>query len=47
MSLKPLLEAGRFVVTAEIGPLKGTDTTEIEEVADLLRGRVDATNVTD
>ena len=47
MSLQPLLEAGKFVVTAEIGPLKGTDTTEIKEVAELLRGRVDATNVTD
>ena len=35
------------MVTAEVGPLKGTDTTEIEEVAELLRERVDATNVTD
>ena len=34
-------------MTAEVGPLKGTDTTEIEEVAELLRGRVDAANVTD
>jgi len=41
------LEAGKFVVTSEIGPLKGTDTTEIKEVAELLRGRVDAANVTD
>ena len=47
MSLKSLLETEKFVVTAEVGPLKGTDTTEIEEVAELLRGRVDATNVTD
>jgi 5,10-methylenetetrahydrofolate reductase len=47
MSLQPLFEAGKFVVTAEVGPLKGTDITEIEEVAELLRGRVDATNVTD
>ncbi len=47
MSLKPLLEAGKFVVTAEVGPLKGTDITEIEEVAELLKGRVDAVNVTD
>ncbi len=47
MSLKPLLEAGKFVVTAEVGPLKGSDTTDIEEVAELLRGKVDATNVTD
>jgi len=47
MSLKPLLEAGKFVVTTEVGPLKGTDTTELEEVAKLLLGRVDAANVTD
>lgn len=47
MSLKPLLEARKFVITAEVGPLKGTDTTEIREVAQLLQGRVDAANVTD
>ena len=47
MSLQPLFEAGKFVVTAEIGPLKGTDISEIEEVAEILRGRVDAANVTD
>jgi len=47
VSLRSQLEAGRFVVTAEVGPLKGTDTTEIMEVAKLLRGRVDAANVTD
>ena len=47
MSLKPLFDAGKFVVTTEVGPLKGTDITEIEEVAELLRGRVDAANVTD
>jgi len=47
MSLKSLVETGKFVVTAEVGPLKGTDITEIEEVAELLRGRVNATNVTD
>lgn len=47
MSLQSVLESGKFVVTTEIGPLKGTDTTEVTEVAELLRGRVDATNVTD
>jgi methylenetetrahydrofolate reductase (NADPH) len=47
LSLKPLLEAGKFIITAEVGPLKGTDTTEIMEVAQLLQGRVDAANVTD
>ena len=47
MSLQSQLEVGEFVVTAEVGPLKGTDITEIEETAELLRGRVDAANVTD
>jgi len=47
MSLQSVLESGKFAVTAEVGPLKGTDTTEIVEVAELLRGRVDAANVTD
>jgi 5,10-methylenetetrahydrofolate reductase len=47
MSLRSDIESGKFVVTAEVGPLKGTDTTEIIEVAELLRGRVNAANVTD
>ena len=47
MSLKPALESGKFVITAEVGPLKGTDTTEIIEAAEVLRGRIDAANVTD
>ncbi len=47
MSLRKSLEEGKFAITAEIGPLKGTDTTEIEEVAELLKGRIDAANVTD
>ncbi len=47
MSLQSVLESGKLVVTTEIGPLKGTDTTEITEVVELLRGKVDAANVTD
>jgi methylenetetrahydrofolate reductase (NADPH) len=47
VSLKSQLEAGKFVVTSEIGPLKGTDTTDIKEVAELLCGRIAAANVTD
>jgi methylenetetrahydrofolate reductase (NADPH) len=47
MSLQPLFEKGKFVVTAEVGPLKGTDTTELMEAAELLKGKVDAANVTD
>lgn len=47
MSLCEALKGGRFVVTAEIGPAKGVDVTEFLENAELLRGRVDAVNVTD
>jgi len=47
VSLRSALESGKFAITAEVGPLKGTDVSEIEEVAELLLGRVTATNVTD
>jgi len=47
MSFREDVEAGKFAVTAEIGPLKGTDTNEIKEVAELLKGKVSAANVTD
>lgn len=45
--LKQAFESGKFVVTAEAGPLKGTDITELKEVASVLKGKVDAVNVTD
>jgi methylenetetrahydrofolate reductase (NADPH) len=45
--LKQAFEAGKFAITAEAGPLKGTDITEIEEISRLLKGKVDAVNVTD
>ncbi len=47
MSLQSFLEARKFAITAEVGPLKGTDTVEIGEVAEALHGRVTAVNVTD
>jgi 5,10-methylenetetrahydrofolate reductase len=47
MSLQSVLESRKFAITAEVGPLKGTDVTEVKEVAELLRGRVDAANATD
>ncbi|MGA1845048.1 MAG: methylenetetrahydrofolate reductase [bacterium] len=47
MALKEALTSGKFTVTAEVGPLKGTDTAEILESAELLRGKVDGANVTD
>lgn len=47
MALKEALDKGKFAVTTEVGPLKGTDTTEILEVAEILNGKVDGVNVTD
>jgi methylenetetrahydrofolate reductase (NADPH) len=41
------IAAGRFVVTAEVGPPKGTDVAHLLEMAELLRDHVDAVNVTD
>ncbi|NMH81246.1 methylenetetrahydrofolate reductase [Pseudonocardia xinjiangensis] len=45
--LRGALAAGRFAVTAEIGPPRGVDRTAITRSAALLRGWVDAANVTD
>jgi 5,10-methylenetetrahydrofolate reductase len=45
--LQSKLESGKFAITCEVGPLKGTDITEVEEAAELLKGKVDAANVTD
>ena len=47
MSLQSKLESGKFAITCEVGPLKGTDITEVEEATELLRDKVDAANVTD
>ncbi|MFC1903652.1 methylenetetrahydrofolate reductase [Chloroflexota bacterium] len=47
MTIVELVKQGKFVVTAEIGPPKGVDIQEMMNDAELLRGRVDAINVTD
>lgn len=47
MSFQSKLGSGKFVITCEVGPLKGTDIHEVEENAELLKGQVDAANVTD
>ncbi len=41
------LAAGEFAVTAEIGPPRGADTAPVARKAALLRGWVDAVNITD
>lgn len=44
---KEALESGDFVITAECGPPKGTDISELKEHAKHLLGKVHALNVTD
>ena len=46
-NIERLLEAGKFVVTSECGPPRGADAEVIREKAALLKGVVDAVNVTD
>jgi methylenetetrahydrofolate reductase (NADH) len=45
--LADALRTGRFAVTAEVAPPRGADVTRLRENARLLRGWVDAANVTD
>ena len=45
--LKRVLDKGEFAVTAECGPPKGADPDAVMKKAELLKGKVDAVNVTD
>jgi methylenetetrahydrofolate reductase (NADPH) len=45
--LETILEKGLFAVTGELGPPKGNNFEVIKKKVDLLRGYVDAVNVTD
>jgi len=47
MGFRQALESGRFLVTAEVGPGKGTDVEHLLKDADIIKDRVDAINVTD
>ncbi len=47
MSFRDILNSGKFVITAEVGPPKGTDIKEMIHHIELLKGKVDALNVTD
>ena len=47
MSFRETLESGKFIVTAEVSPPKGTDTRQMLKNAALLDGVADAINVTD
>ncbi len=46
-NLERVLEAGHFAVTAECGPPRGADPEKVLEKAALVKGNVDACNVTD
>jgi len=47
MAFREIVDSGKFVVTAEIGPPKGTDIDEMIHHIKLLQGKIDAANVTD
>jgi len=47
LNFKEKIQAGRFVVTSEIGPPKGVETKTLLEDAELIKGKVDGINVTD
>ncbi len=44
---KSRLDSGKFVITSEIGPPKGTNVEKMLHHIDILKDRVDAINVTD
>jgi 5,10-methylenetetrahydrofolate reductase len=46
-SFKEVLHSGKFVITGEIGPPKGTNLENMGHHIDLLKDKVDAMNVTD
>src|SRR4030042_593907 len=46
-NIERILEGGGFVVTSECGPPRGADAEVIRRKGELLRGVVDAVNVTD
>jgi 5,10-methylenetetrahydrofolate reductase len=47
MTFREILNSNQFVVTAEIGPPKGTDIHEMLHHIELLNGKIHAANVTD
>jgi len=47
MGFREALDSGKFLITAEAGPVKGTETNGLLEDAELIKDKVDAVNVTD
>jgi len=46
-SFKKALESGKFIVTAEVGPPKGVDISEMKHHIELLKDKVHGLNMTD
>lgn len=46
-SFRAAVQGGEFLITAEVAPPKGGDPTHMIEMAQLLKGRVHAINITD
>ncbi|MBD2184608.1 methylenetetrahydrofolate reductase [Aerosakkonema funiforme] len=46
-SFRAAIQAGEFLVTAEVAPPKGGDPTHMVKMAQMLKGRVHAINITD
>ncbi|MCX5669674.1 MAG: methylenetetrahydrofolate reductase [Candidatus Omnitrophica bacterium] len=47
MTFKEKIQAGKFLLTSEVGPDKGIHTDRLLQGAELIRNKVDAINVTD
>ena len=47
MTFKEKILQKKFVITGEIGPPKGTDLADVYKSVDILKGVVDAVNITD
>jgi methylenetetrahydrofolate reductase (NADPH) len=47
LRFREILQSGKFIITSEIGPPKGTNLEQMVHHIDLLKGKVDALNVTD
>ena len=47
MTFKEKIKTGKFLVTVEFGPEKGTETQPFIDIGKSLAGRVDGFNVTD
>ena len=46
-SFKEVLDSGKFVITTEVAPPKGTNLEKVLHHIELLKDKVDAINVTD